>query len=387
MFRFVSVMVSLLRVALVAGLTFVCAQALPSWDADVALMSLPNYDYYEQAETLRMGGRYTESLLVIDAGLAAEISDEVRVSLTAARARVVQEKEDWLRRLGEAGEGALTGTGESVEALAGAVVADLFVFGDIRDLVIQGGHKLQGEEVDEVIVGLSAAGIVLTATPTVDFGTAVLKFARRTGALSEAFARRLMQILGRAVQEGEIAPVIDLASDTAKLGRAAQPAVAVAILKNIDDPQTLASAARLAQRPGGSFALWVGERPGLDLLKAGAPGESLLLRAAAKGRSGIDFAVDNLFLLTRAHPLLGLIKSVYRYNLPRLLERLLAAQAPLILGLVFGWLIYECLLLAHRVGARRQKPEPPAGSGRIEPRTNAAMSPDRRNSNRREPVV
>lgn len=39
--------------------------------------------------------------------------------------------------------------GESVEALAGAVVADLFVFVDVRDLVIEAGKTLRGEDNDE----------------------------------------------------------------------------------------------------------------------------------------------------------------------------------------------------------------------------------------------
>ncbi len=384
--RFFAVLWSLLWVALAAGLVWLSAQALPAWDTNAALMAMPDYDYLAQAEALRKAERFSEALLVVDAGLAASTDVATRNAFELERNQIQIFRDDWLRRLGDAGQGALTGTGDSVEALAGAVVADLFVFGDVRDLVIQGGRRLRGEETDEVIVALSAAGIVLTAIPTADFGTAVLKFARRVGALSEAFARRLVKLLGTAAEERNLAPVVEVAGDAASLARAVQPAAAVAILKHVDDPLVLKAAARVAQRPSGGFALWVGEKPALDLLQAGKPGEDLLLRAAAKGRGGVDFAARNLGLLTRAHPLIGIFKGLYKYNLPRLLANLLATRAPLVLGLFFGWLVYECLLLAHRIAGRRSpRPREPV-TFRREPRTGAGAAQDR-GDGRRDPVV
>lgn len=327
-----AILASLLRVALAALLVWTCAQALPAWDARAAFAALADYDHLVEAERLRSTERYSEALLVVDAGLAAEPNPVLRTRLEDARAGIVAERDDFMRRLGDVGHGALTGTGDSVEALAGAVTADLFVFGDVRDLVIQGGRRLRGEDTDEVIVALSAAGLALTLAPAVDFGTAILKFARRAGALTEAFASRLLKLARGAVSERNAAPLAEVAGDVATLGRSARPAAAVAILKHVDDPLALRAAARVSQRPGGSFALWVGERPALQLAQQGAPGEAWLLRAARKGRAGVDYAAGNLRLLTRAHPLLGLIKGVYKGNLPRLFGEGLMQHAPALLG-------------------------------------------------------
>ncbi len=60
-------------------------------------------------------------------------------------------------------DGAITGKGEELEGMIGAGVADLFVVGDLRDLVIEGSHWLNGEKVDEVILALSSLGVAATA--------------------------------------------------------------------------------------------------------------------------------------------------------------------------------------------------------------------------------
>ncbi|MDB5970762.1 MAG: hypothetical protein JWQ90_3212 [Hydrocarboniphaga sp.] len=356
MCNLIAIFASLLRIATAALLVWICVQALPAWDARAAFAALPDYDYRVEAERLRSAEQYSEALLVVDAGLNADPDPVMRERLDDARVGIVAERDAFIRRLSDVGQGALTGTGDSVEALAGAVAADLFVFGDVRDLVIQGGKGLRGEDTDEVIVALSAAGIALTFAPEIDFGTAVLKFARRAGALSEAFARRLLKLTRDAISERDMTPLADVAGDVATLGRQAQPAAAVAILKHIDDPEALRAAARVSQRPGGSFALWVGEKPALELAQQGAAGEALLLRAARKGRAGVDYAASHLRLLTRAHPLIGLIKGVYKGNVERLLGDWLMQQAPAVLGLLAGWLLFECWRFAHRVGLAMRKP-------------------------------
>ena len=353
-----AILASLLRIAIAALLVWTCVQALPAWDARAAFAALPDYDYRTEAERLRTEEKYSEALLVTDAGLAAQADPAARARLEEARAGIIAERDDFMRRIGDVGQGALTGTGDSVEALAGAVTADLFVFGDVRDLVIQGGRRLRGEDTDEVIVALSAAGLALTLAPELDFGTAILKFARRAGALSESFARRLLKLTRDAIDQRNAAPLADVAGDVATLGRQARPAATIAILKHVDDPEALRAAARVSQKSGGSFALWVGERPALQLAQQGAEGEALLLRAARKGGAGVDYAAGNFRLLTRAHLLIGLIKSFYKGNLPQLFADWLMQQAPAVVGLLAGWLLFECWRFAHRVGLAMRGPKP-----------------------------
>jgi hypothetical protein len=361
MIAWFSLLSSIARIALAVTLTWLCAQALPIWDAWQAFDALPDYDYALQADSLRSQQRYSEALLVADAGLSASSDSFRHEQLGELRQRIVDERDDWRRRLADAGTGALTGTGRTPEALAGAVVADLFVFGDIRDLVVQGSKGLQGQDVDEVIVGLSAVGIALTAAPAFDLGTALLKFARRAGAMTEAFARQVASLARQAMGSRSVLPLADVAEDAAKLGKRAEPAATVAILKNIDDAAALKSAARVSEKQGGAFALWVGERPAIELAQAGADGEAWLLRSARKGKAGVEYAAREWPVLARMHPLLGLTKGIYKGNVPRLLDETLKRHTPQLLGFLLGWLVFEGLLLMWRIN-RFDDPAPSKSS-------------------------
>lgn len=370
----IAIVLSCLRLSLAAGLVWLCGQHVPAMDAQAGLAGLPDYDYVVEAERLRAGERFSEALLVAEAGIAAS-GDGYAPRLLELKTRIEAERDDWMRRLSEVARGAATGSGDSVEALTGAVTADLFVFGDVRDLVIQGGHRLRGEQVDEVIVALSAVGVLLTAAPALDFGAALLKFARKLGALTESFARHVAELAREAYDQKRLEPLSAVAEDVAMLGRRARPAGAVAILRHIDDPAELRLAARFSQRPGGSFALWLGGEPGLSLLRQGAEGQALLLRAARKGRAGIDYAARHTKLLLQPHPLLGLAKTLYKGTLPELLARLLGPQAATLLGLLTGWLLFELALLAARLAAwlrpaaaAATQPAAPARRERQEPR-------------------
>ena len=54
--------------------------------------------------------------------------------------------------------GLVTGNADDVASLSGTVTGDLFVFGDIRDVVREGKHLAMGEDTDHLVLGLAAAG-------------------------------------------------------------------------------------------------------------------------------------------------------------------------------------------------------------------------------------
>lgn len=322
-----------------------------------ALEALPDYDHSAEAEALRAEQRYSEALLVIEAGLADAQGEIQQAQLRLLAQQVEAERSDWLYRWSEVGSGAVTGSGDSPEALAGAIAADLFVFGDLRDLVIQGAKAARGEDSDEVIVALSALGLVLTATPSLDLGTAMLKFARRVGALTEGFARQLLRVSREAFDQRRWEPVGDIAEDAATLTRRSGPAATTAIFRQIDNPAQLRLATRWADRPKGAFSLWLGGRPALGLLEQGAEGERLLLKAATKGRRGIQLAADQAGVLLKPHPLLGIIKGVYKGNVPELIGPWLRNQAPALLGLAVAWMLYESLRLLGGIRRSLSRPD------------------------------
>ena len=95
--------------------------------------------------------------------------------------------------------GFVTGKPEDVASAAGMLTGDLFVFGDVRDVVREGWHGLRGEEVDKLVLGLAGTGIAVTAGLYASAGLAaparaglsVAKAARRGGYIGAPLLRLL----------------------------------------------------------------------------------------------------------------------------------------------------------------------------------------------------
>jgi hypothetical protein len=360
---------SLLRVSAAAALVWICWQDRPSMQARDDFEALPPFDYAYEAGELFKQNRFTEALLLVDEGLA---KDPTNNRLLIMKQGLELERKDWMRQMALGGRGAITGRGTETAELAGAIVADLFVFGDIRDLVIETGTWLKGGDADEMIVALSAGGILLTVSPSVDLGAAVLKTARKVGALGDAMAKTVADAARQAYRTKKLGPLKAITDDVGTLATRMRPAGAVKVLRHVEDPAMLRRVVQFSATPDGLHALMVDPKTTLRWLGSGwSHAEFWLLKAAAKGRAGLDYLAKNSSVMFRAHPLLGLVKGLYKGNVPALLLDFMHRYSLHMLGLAIGWLMYECLLLLARVlglGARRAKvpaaaaPPPPSGA-------------------------
>jgi hypothetical protein len=351
------VLASMVRATAAIARVWICWQDRPAIQARDDFEALPAFDYAYEAGELFKQNRFTEALLLVDAGLAKDPGNN---RLLVMKQGLELERKSWMRQLALGGRGAISGRGSETAELTGAVIADLFVFGDIRDLVIETGTWLKGGDADEMIVALSAGGIVLTVAPEVDLGAAVLKTARKMGALSDAMAKTVADAARKAYRTRKIDPIKAITDDVGTLaGRASAPG-AVKILKHVDDPATLRRVVKFSETPEGLHALMVDPKTTLRWLKSGwSHSEFWLLKAAGKGRAGLEYLSKNSSLMFRAHPLLGLLKGLYKGNVPALLLDLGQKYSLLILGFAWGWLAYECAFLLARVlglGARRAPP-------------------------------
>lgn len=331
----------LLRLGLVIALWAWLWAAWPTLQAEWQLTQMPVSDARVEAQALAAESRFAEALTVLALAPPGPETDRLRAAIEA-------ERDHWRRQGRALLSGALTGGGDSTAALTGAVVADLLVFGDVRDLVIQGGRALRGEPTDPVLVGLSSAGLLLTAVPSADLGTAVLKLARRTGALSARVGRQVLQMTRRAVQRGDLGPWRRTATAVGQLSAEAGPAVGIRLLRLVDDVDELPLVTRLARQPATRQGLLLAGRPGLVLVKThGDEGAALLARAARHGDAGVRFALRRSVVLLRPHPLLGLIKTAYKGTLPRLLTH---HWPSLMLGLMGALGAYGVLLMSRLIG-------------------------------------
>jgi len=257
----------------------------------------------------------------IEAALEANDADLAGSFVELARARNIPVAEDLSQRVSDAlaqqnssshfgrrfASGLVTGNADDAASLSGTVAGDLFVFGDIRDIVREGKHLAMGEDTDRLVLGLATAGLAVTAATYISVGgvaplragLTLVKDARKVGRLGEGLtewagrsAREVVDtpMLQNAVTSGSVTrpgetvsairaafhaekagALVRLAKDVARVGEKAGIRAAQDTLKIAEDPKDVARAARLAESSGGQT------RAILKLLGRGA----LLLAAGA----------------------------------------------------------------------------------------------------------
>lgn len=237
----------------------------------------------------------------IEAALAAGDADLANSFVSLAREKNVPVADELSRRVTDAvteegssahfakrfATGLVTGTADDVASLSGTVAGDLFVFGDIRDVVREGKHLAMGEDTDRLVLGLATAGLAVTAVTYVSFGEAapvragltLVKDARKAGRLGEGLtewagrsAREVVDtpVLQRAVASGSVlrpgetasairaafraekaGGLVRLAKDVGRVTEKAGTRGALDTLKIAEGPKDVARAARLAEAKGG----------------------------------------------------------------------------------------------------------------------------------------
>jgi len=257
----------------------------------------------------------------IEAALAANDADLANSFVDLAREKNISVSDELSRRVSDAvvkenstshlakrfATGLVTGNADDVASLSGTVAGDLFVFGDIRDVVREGKHLAMGEDTDRLVLGLAAVGLVVTAATyasvggvaPVRAGLTLVKDARKVGRLGEGLtqwagrsAREMVDapMLQNAVASGSVmrpgqtitaikaafraekaGALVRLVKDVGRVGEKAGTRGALDTLKIAEGPKDVARAVRLAESKGGQT------RAILKLLGRGA----LLLAAGA----------------------------------------------------------------------------------------------------------
>src|SRR4051812_5006827 len=224
--------------------------------------------------------------------------------------------------------GLVTGNADDVASLSGTVAGDLFVFGDIRDVVREGKHLAMGEDTDRLVLGLATAGLAVTAATYISVGGAapvragltLVKDARKVGRLGEGLAawagrsaREVVDapMLQNAVAKGSVfrpgetlsaikaafraekaGALVRLGKDVTRVAEKTGTRGAMDTLRIAEGPKDVARAARLAEAQGSKT------RAIMKLLGRGA----LLLIGGA-----FDLA---LWLFGAALTLFGLLSSI-----------------------------------------------------------------------------
>lgn len=307
------------RLGLAVGLLIVWIQDHASRELRNELESLPRFSLQLEAPRLRDEGSMVEARQALELALFESAEGDDRASLIRDLENLIARQHSLSIKVAEFADGVVRGTGGSVESLAGAIMADFLLVGDVRDLLIQGGRWLADEDVDRWIVALSGLGLATTLQPQFDAGAAVCKWARRTGAMSDRLAAALKRLGGQAVAARSARPLKPVLADLEILARSTSPGSSMRILRCVENPSDLRRAAAFVEgHADGAYALAQGPNVALRALRDGGADAAETIRTAARrGPVGMEWLRRTNLRLIRPHPGLGLLKGLYKGTIPR----------------------------------------------------------------------
>lgn len=278
----------------------------------------------------------------IEAALSAGDADLADSFVALARDRNIALPDDLLSRVSDAvkeqnstshfarrfATGLVTGSADDVASLSGTVAGDLFMIGDIRDVVREGKHLAMGENTDRLVLGLATAGLAVTAVTYMSAGGAapvragltLVKDARKVGRLGEGLAAWV----GRSAREVVDTPLLQNAVAKGSVFRPGETVSAIKAAFRVEKAGALVrlgkDVTRVAEKTGTRGAmdtLRIAEGP-KDVTRAArlAEAQGSKTRAIMKllGRGAlllIGGAFDlTLWLLGAALTLFGLLSSI-----------------------------------------------------------------------------
>lgn len=298
------------------------------WESGI--VKLKDHDYLPDIEELLEQQQYGEALAIARevAELQGMPNREVIQSMIP---EIEQEQASYVRKSKDFVKGAITGKGDTGSMLSGSLVADVFVYGDLRDLSIEAWHKFNGDEVDEFVVLLSTIGIAASAATlvpeptstatgaTVQAGATTLKVLKKGDALSPQMVKSLRILLDQAKNSKNLDAVNVILSDAGVIVKYAPDGSLIGVFKQVDNPKELKAIAEwmkvapertvVSIQVGGKRAVrWINDGNG--------PGAKATRVAIRKGKAGFT----RLRFLSRPTKMIwkgdfsGIVRDIFMEN-------------------------------------------------------------------------
>jgi hypothetical protein len=199
------------------------------------------------------------------------------------------------RAAGNFGRGFITGQTDDAAGLVGAATGDLIGWGDVRDLAREGWHAVSGQGVNRLLVGMSAAGLAVTAWTYLSAGAATpvregLSVAKAAGR-TERLGQGLAESVGRSVADGSAERVGVALADLGTVESKAGTRAALQGLREVEDVTEVSKLKLLANAKG---------RSTLAILKTLGRSAFILGAVAVTAAGWILGAVVNLFFIVLA---------------------------------------------------------------------------------------
>jgi len=212
----------------------------------------------ERLDTVQM---YVGLSKILDINLSSSIQKHIQVENSFF-------KKTW-RNAKAFGSGFLTGKADSAVGLSGSIASDMTLYGDLRDLKVEGTKYKRGEAYDKFILQLSLIGIGLSATQLLSAGAAtplkvgasVIKVAKKSGKLTKSFSKIISKRLSKTVdmktlktynpkiiaKNINLAPIKGLFKEVNGIKKYTSTADTIALLKYVDTTNDLRKIGKLSK--------------------------------------------------------------------------------------------------------------------------------------------
>lgn len=249
---------------------------------------LPDFDHTAAARRLMAEKKYGEAKVlcrdIIENNLPGSKSAEIIIKMCDEKLCSVR------NRLLQAAEAFVTGNpGESVEQAGAAVISDMLMYGDIRDLIVQGYYKVSGRETDPYVAAFAAAGLATEVFDAFDWLPSVFKALRRSGVVSDKLAQGILNIFRRSSGRG--AQALRFCRDMKDVYLKGGYLRTKNVFKNLEKADDIGAAARV-MRKSPSAAHLISQVAGKNTaevfrrLAANDPSPSFLRKLLCKGPHG-----------------------------------------------------------------------------------------------------
>ena len=312
--------------------------ALDLWQVSM-LSVVPDHDYIKEVIDRRDHGKIGEAL-----AFCRYVESQPRMpnrdAIIRIKTEIEKEQASWFGKAKRFTGGFIMGNSASSEGMAGTIVSDFLVVGDIRDLGKQGYNAATGQEVDKTVSALSALGVATSIAAAVpqpgepaiagaDAGISLLKALRKVNALTSRFAAEAFDLAKEAVKARKLGRFGDLVGNLDELTKHTPPGTLGAVMKKVESLDDLKVISKWSkQAPNETVVLL--ESGGGAWLKANSLGNKKTLGTALrKGTKGI----------ANVRPYLRGTKFLYRGRLQELRDWLIDVlmNSPLIRKILF-WL-------------------------------------------------
>ena len=155
--------------------------------------SIPDFDFRNEAQKLWDKGEQDAAVLLLEEIISNDWPDKAAAEQVLKQyGEEIKKRQSVLGKVKAFGSSFVTGEVNSFEELAGASLADFFIYGDIRDLTKE---LIFEEDSNGFIVSLSTLGLLTSLFPPADPLASLLKTSYKSGALTQPMVSHITKVL------------------------------------------------------------------------------------------------------------------------------------------------------------------------------------------------